>query len=271
MAPTDTPRAIFEDLRAFARGGAGAWRVKQIRVPSLSALPTVRRLITTLQCSEADAVERAIEEAATGLESPHRQTALAHLGFTVETRHLSRTKREEAAADLLHVAHRTYLRADTPRDPRSRSYADQILWMIADALVDDAPREEKRRILYVEDDEVFIDIVRQALPDFEVEDATSLGDAMSTLEARASEFALVLVDANLTTTLDDRAGYEVLDYMLEKCPQIPRILITASRLTGPVGETGIIQRFQLAELLIKDHQMVPGLRAGVAHALRGAS
>jgi CheY-like chemotaxis protein len=268
VALSDLPQAIFDDLRAFVDGGAGAWRIKQIRVPSLSALPAVRRLVDSHQCSEADAVERAIEAAARSIESPHREAALAHLGFTERTRHLSRTKREEAAADELHVAHRTYLRTETPRDARSRSYADQVLWLVADALLTDAAPNGGKRILYVEDDPVFVDIVRQALPDYEVEDARDLGTAMSTLEARASDFCLVLVDANLTN-LDDRAGYEVLQYMLDKCPGIPRILITASRLTGPVRKD-FLRRFELSELLIKDHQMVPGLRASVADALGGA-
>lgn len=266
MAQIDRSQAIFGDLEAFAEGGAGGWRIKQVRVPAITALPEVRRLVESLQCSEADAVERTIEGAAQRLEPPHREAALAHLGFTEKARKLiAPTPRKELAAKALNVDPRTYSRTETQRDERSRSYAEQILWMVTDALLAGAPPEGRKRILYVEDDPVFVDIVRQALPDYIVEEADALGPALRMLETRAHEFSLVLVDANLTD-LDDRAGYEVLEYLQERCPGLPRILVTASRLTGPVTSS-FIQRYGLSELLLKDHQMVPGLRTSVSAAL----
>lgn len=269
MTPTVDPSAVFEALRAFADAGAGFWRIKQVRVPALCELPVVRDQIEKLQLSEADAVEHALELAVRTIEPPHREAASAHLGLTDGTRVLSaRTRREDVAARALSMDPRTYRRTDTPRDARSQSYADQVMWMVADALLDGPPHLDARpRILYVEDDPMFVEIVRQALPDFALEAASDLGEALRILEASGAEFSLVLVDANLTNR-DDHAGYEVLEYLLEKRPELPRILITASRMTGPL-RNNFFERYGLSELLLKDHEMLPGLRASVTAALKG--
>ena len=130
---------LISDVLTFASRGGGFWRIADLELPAISALPAVKAVSSDLS-ARLDAVETTLRDACLSLAPPWREAALSHLGLvddTVGTR--SRTARQDAAAAHLHMDGRTY-RRKVDREGRYESWALKTVTLVAEALLHSAAR-----------------------------------------------------------------------------------------------------------------------------------
>lgn len=120
------------------------------------------------------------------------------------------------------------------------------------------------RILHVEDDPKWRDLIRTRLRDHHVDSAQSQVEALDYLQSRAP-YDLALVDLNLTTD-SDLGGGDVLDLLRENYPATRRIVVTGSPPAGSV-RANVFGRFHVEEIIIKGEFDTPDLRRAVEEAL----
>ena len=123
------------------------------------------------------------------------------------------------------------------------------------------------RILHVEDDPLWRDLIRNRFTDHHVDSADSLNKALEYLLSRAP-YDLALVDLRLDN-YTDLSGGEVLDLLREHYPTTRRIVITGSPPAGPVRAT-VFERYEVEEIIIKGEFGAPDLRRVVEEALARA-
>jgi CheY-like chemotaxis protein len=120
------------------------------------------------------------------------------------------------------------------------------------------------RILHVEDDPIWLDLMRSRLSDHHVDSAHSLEEAVDYLQSNA-RYDLALVDLNLDTDSDLRGG-EVLYHLMNVYPDTRRIVVTGSPPPGSVREN-VFDKYDVEEIIIKGEFDAPGLRRVVEEAL----
>ncbi|MFG3319606.1 response regulator [Streptomyces sp. NPDC048171] len=102
-------------------------------------------------------------------------------------------------------------------------------------------------ILLLEDNGHFARAVRRALTGHQVIHVRTVQDAMN--ELSVGSFDCALIDLNLTDE-DDYSGYEVLTFLLQNRPELPRAVVTGSRLKGSIYKN-ILLRYGVADVVIK--------------------
>ena len=120
------------------------------------------------------------------------------------------------------------------------------------------------RILHVDDDESWRQLIKGRLSDHEVDSAESLQQAIRLLQAE-SPYDVALVDLNLATD-NDRQGGDLLDLMRIRHPFTRRILVTGSPPAGSVRKN-IFERYDVDEIIIKRDMNMPDLRRVVEEAI----
>lgn len=120
------------------------------------------------------------------------------------------------------------------------------------------------RIIHIEDEDEWIQHMRRALADHQVDSARTYEEALSLISGNAP-YDLALVDLHLGES-NDLLGGEVLDLLKADYPATPRIVITGSPPPGGMG-ANILRRYMAVELIIKGTTTLPDLRRAVAEAL----
>jgi CheY-like chemotaxis protein len=122
------------------------------------------------------------------------------------------------------------------------------------------------RILHVENEARWREIIRQILGNHLVDSASSYEEALELLNGGAP-YQLALVDLNLVSNRDQLGG-QILDFLLleERHKDTRRVVITGSPPPGPV-RASLFDRYVLEEIIIKDELTAPDLRRVVETAL----
>jgi CheY-like chemotaxis protein len=264
--------AVVGDLEAFVSKGAGFWRAFGIDFEVLPGLAIVLGRESPEEGPDArnQAIEDALKAAIDDLEMPMREAANHFFGFSQAGRNIKgKTARGNLAANALHMDGRSFRRKRS-RGGESSSTSDELIETVAKRLLrleasgakGDDPRPS---LLYVEDTEAYMTIAREALPDYRVVCVDTLGKAINAL-VHDGPFALVLVDPNLTD-LEEGDGLEVLEYLRERMPEVPRVVVTGSRFAGAITRN-LGERYGVFEILIKGDYTLPDLRSTVDRAVR---
>ncbi len=263
-------QAVVVDLGTFVSKGAGFWRGAGLDLSTLAALPIVADRESSDDGPDArnQAIEQVLDEAIARLEQPPRDAA-RHLFGLSEEGHKTKGKiaRCELAAKALFTNTRSFRRTGANGE---KSKLDRLIERVGASLLalvaQDALGESVTlRLLYVEDTPAWATIVCEALPDYNLTCANTLRTAMEAL-VDDGPFALVLVDPNLTD-LDEGAGLEVLEYLRDRMPDTPRIVVTGSPLPGAMTRT-LGERYGVSEILIKGDYTLPDLRSTIEREIR---
>jgi CheY-like chemotaxis protein len=124
------------------------------------------------------------------------------------------------------------------------------------------------RILHVDDDESWRQLIKSRLGDHQVDSAESLQEAISLLQA-SKPYDVALIDLNLATD-SDRQGGDLLDLMRIRYPTTRRILVTGSPPAGSVRKN-VYERYDVDEIIIKSQLDMPDLRRVVEEAIAQGS
>jgi response regulator RpfG family c-di-GMP phosphodiesterase len=118
------------------------------------------------------------------------------------------------------------------------------------------------RILHVDDEQEWIDLVGRALRDYVVDAARNYDLALSLIQ-NSDPYDLALIDLNL---IDGHInGEEILAVLQQKSPSTRRVVITA--MLPPGGLRDMFERYGLEDVIIKGRATLPGLRKVVDRAL----
>jgi CheY-like chemotaxis protein len=113
------------------------------------------------------------------------------------------------------------------------------------------------KLLYIENDLRWLNMVKTVLSDYSIQGMLSSQDAIQVLQA-GIHYDLVLVNLHLTD-FHEASGTEVLEYIRDYQPSLPRIV-----LTGEPPRSGIFSNFfegyQITELMIKAQDNTAELR-----------
>ena len=124
------------------------------------------------------------------------------------------------------------------------------------------------RILHVDDDESWRQLIKRRLGDHHIDSAESLQEAIGLLQTE-SPYDVALVDLNLVTDSDHEGG-ELLDLMRIRYPFTRRILVTGSPPGGPMRKN-IFDRYDVVDILIKRDMDTSDLRRVVEEAIAQGS
>jgi ActR/RegA family two-component response regulator len=271
--PSLSLAAVIEELDSFVYNGAGFWRAQALELPIITAmrLVTDREGLKPGPDARSEAIESALEAAISELQEPTRTAAEHFFGFSEECRELKgKTARGGFAAKALHMDERSF-RRKRRGSAGSQTPAAELIEAVGKSLIkleQDGPGpggDRRPTLLYVEDTDAYTTIARAALPDYEVVCVDTLGKAMEAL-VNGGPFALVLVDPNLTD-LEEGDGLEVLEYLRERMPDTPRVVVTGSRFAGAITKN-LGERYGVSEILIKGDYTLPDLRSTVDRAVR---
>ena len=125
------------------------------------------------------------------------------------------------------------------------------------------------RILHVDDDKFWRDLVTSLFPDHRVDSVGSLAEAIELLDSGPA-YAVALVDLHLTDDNHDTQGGDLLDKLRYNYPSTIRIVITGNPPAGSV-QRQILRRYAAEELIIKSTMSMPDVRAAVEEAIRQGS
>jgi len=120
------------------------------------------------------------------------------------------------------------------------------------------------RILHVEDDETWRDLIKSRLVEHRVDSARSLDEAMELLRENPP-YDLALVDLNLEGDSDLQGG-ELLDLLREQYRQTRRVVMTGTPPPGSVRRN-VFERYDVDEIMIKGSLETPDLFRIVLGAL----
>ena len=113
------------------------------------------------------------------------------------------------------------------------------------------------RILLVENEASWIKIARAVLIDYDVDEVRTSAEGIFKLEA-GTHYDLVLTNLNLTQ-VNEASGEEVLEYIRDHRPSLPRIVVTGKPIRGPIYST-LFERYEITEFITKSDINVPELR-----------
>lgn len=120
------------------------------------------------------------------------------------------------------------------------------------------------RILHVDDDELWRQLIKTRLGDHHIDSAESLQQAIDLLQYE-SPYDVALVDLNLAGD-NDLQGGDLLDLMRIRYPHTRRILVTGSPPAGSVRKN-LYERYDVDEIIIKRDMSLPDLRRVVEEAV----
>jgi DNA-binding response OmpR family regulator len=125
-----------------------------------------------------------------------------------------------------------------------------------------APAERQRRLLIVENEVNVAKMFADILFDYQTIIALNLEEAMRVVTEQLAELDGALIDLHLTDRLDS-AGLEVLAYIRDRRPDLPRLMITAS--PPPGSQEKMRQTYGIMDTLIKgaDGYSANGVRDAV--------
>lgn len=113
------------------------------------------------------------------------------------------------------------------------------------------------RILLVENSESWIKLAKEVLADYTLDEVRTSSEGILKLKS-GIRYDLVLSNLNLTEH-DEASGEEVLEYIRDNCPSIPRIVITGKPARGPIYST-FFEGYHITEFFNKSDINVPKLR-----------
>lgn len=123
------------------------------------------------------------------------------------------------------------------------------------------------RILVVDDERDWLELIVRTLPDHEVDGASSYGQALELINSGRS-YDLAIVDLNLMDSgkvdTRDRLGGGLLDLLRDNYPATRRIAMTGWPLTSV---RQVFDRFDVDELLLKQRMALADIRHVVEHTL----
>jgi CheY-like chemotaxis protein len=127
--------------------------------------------------------------------------------------------------------------------------------------------ERRGRLLIVEDDPGVAETLRGVFHDFECAVASSVGEAMNFATDLELPLRGAIVDRHLSAELDS-AGLQVLAYLRDSRPDVPRILLTSDHPEGP--DLYIPQTYGVFEVVTKGGggKAAPGIREVVERMLQ---
>jgi CheY-like chemotaxis protein len=120
------------------------------------------------------------------------------------------------------------------------------------------------RVLLVENEGVWLNLIRQALPEFEVDQAQSFESARALLDDNVP-YDVAIVDLNLLKRGRDRLGGRLLEIMKRDRPEIRRIGMTG---VPPTAVRELFERYGLDDLLLKTDIDLAVVRDVVETALK---
>jgi len=123
-----------------------------------------------------------------------------------------------------------------------------------------------RRILIVENEIEIAKTMSAVLYEHNCTIATSLEEAMAVLTSSLPDLDAALIDLHLTDRLDS-AGLEILSYIRDRRPDLPKLLITAS--PPPGSQEQMRRTYGLFDIIVKgaDGYSASGVRDAVTHML----
>jgi DNA-binding response OmpR family regulator len=124
------------------------------------------------------------------------------------------------------------------------------------------PAQRQRKVLIVENDVNVAKMFADILFDYQTIIAVNLEDAMRVVTEQLADIDGALIDLHLTDRLDS-AGLEILAYIRDRRPDLPRLLITAS--PPPGSQEKMRQTYGIMDTLIKgaDGYSTSGVRDAV--------
>jgi CheY-like chemotaxis protein len=127
-----------------------------------------------------------------------------------------------------------------------------------------AVRSKMERILHVENEAAWRQIVRESLEDHHVDSAATVAEAIKLLGSTAP-YDVALIDLNLQTDSDGQGG-QILDLLIARYNSTRRIVITGNPPGGALRKN-IFERYDAEEIIIKHYLDVPDLRRVVEEAV----
>ena len=124
------------------------------------------------------------------------------------------------------------------------------------------------RILHVDDDKSWRELIKRRLGDHHIDSAGSQQEAIRLLKTEPA-YDVALVDLNLMTDSDGEGG-EVLDYLKMRHPSTRRILVTGNPPGGPMRKN-MFDRYDVVDILIKRDMNLADLRRVVEEAIAEGS
>lgn len=103
-------------------------------------------------------------------------------------------------------------------------------------------------ILLIDDERDWLELIRRALPEYDVDQAESYDDALALL-AGGAIYDVAIVDLNLLEIGSDGLGGVLLELMRDRYPSIRRIALTGM---GPTSVRTVFDRFDVDDLLLKN-------------------
>jgi CheY-like chemotaxis protein len=119
------------------------------------------------------------------------------------------------------------------------------------------------KIIHVEDEPQWVDVVRRALADHEVDSARTWEQALALLRGPVV-YDIALIDLSGGA---DKEGEELLDLLRVDFPATRRVVITAFPPPGDL-RSRIYDRYGVEDIIIKDKTTLPDLQLVVRRALR---
>ena len=154
--------------------------------------------------------------------------------------------------------------------PALDEFADRFPDLTADVAWPSAVAPARRpRLLIVENEVQVAEMLATILYDYDTTLAVTLAEAMQVATEQLDDIDGALIDLHLTERLDS-AGLEVLAYIRDRRPELPRILITAS---PPPGSQEQMRRvYGIMDILVKgaDGYSASGVRDAVAQLFNEA-
>jgi CheY-like chemotaxis protein len=124
------------------------------------------------------------------------------------------------------------------------------------------------RVLLVENEGVWLELIRQALPEYDVDQAQSFDKALALLDGEAA-YDVAIVDLNLLPRGSrDKLGGRLLDIMRDRYPTIRRIVLTGE---PPTAVKAVFDQYDPDDLLLKAQMDLSVVRSVVETALTRAA
>lgn len=126
------------------------------------------------------------------------------------------------------------------------------------------------RILVVDNDQTWLDLISKSLPAYDVVVADTYDSALGAL--RRGSYDAAVVDLNLADSpelpIEDRLGAEILKLLRSDYPETCRIALTAY---PPGAVMAFVREYDVADLLLKQNMTLSVVREVVQAALEGKS
>lgn len=142
---------------------------------------------------------------------------------------------------------------------------DEQLNRLVQAVKSENLKATDARILLIENEDSWIKIAKAVLADYIVDEVRTSSEGIRRLSS-GNHYDLVLSNLNLLTDVEDASGQEVLEYIRDNCPSVPRVVITGHSVRGPIYST-LFEGYQITEFITKSAYNVPELRQLVRRIL----